>query len=357
MVKIARLIFSGKTKIRLVFAACRVIKHTNEENPAEEAYMLSASFLIIIGFILLMSGAEYTVRGAVAIANKMRIPTIIVGLTVVAFGTSAPEFVVSIRAALEGAAGISIGNVVGSNIANILLILGVASLIYPIKCRRRIFLRDYKFLLVVSAVFVAFALTGSFVRWQGILMLLMLCGFVYYNYRNSKQSDVGSEALSPIAHKKWHVVIEVTLLGLVGIIYGAELLVQGAVDIARILGISEETIGLTVIAVGTSLPELATTIMAAIRRQNGVALGNVLGSNVWNIVFIMGFTSTIVEVKVPAQFIYYDLWVMLLATVLLFPVMMTRARISRGEGAVFLIMYVFYLASQVLITRGIWDFG
>lgn len=319
--------------------------------------MLYASFLIVVGFILLMSGAEYTVRGAVAIANKMKIPTVIVGLTVVAFGTSAPEFVVSIKAALDGAAGISIGNVVGSNIANILLILGVASVIYPIKCRRRIFLRDYKFLLAVSIIFTAFALTGSFVRWQGIIMLLLLCGFIYFNYRNTKQSTAGSEALSPIAQKKWHVVIEVTLLGLVGIIFGADLLVKGAVDIARILGITEETIGLTVIAIGTSLPELATTVMAAIRRQNGVALGNVIGSNIWNIVFIMGFTSTIVDVKVPAQFIYYDLWIMLLATLLLLPMMMTKARLSRGEGIIFIIIYAFYLGSQILLSQGIWNFG
>ena len=144
--------------------------------------MLHASFLILVGFVLLMVGAEYTVRGAVAIANKLKIPPIIIGLTIVAFGTSAPEFVVSIRAALSGGAGISIGNVVGSNVANVLLILGAAAMIYPITCERRVFLKDFTFLLAVNIIFVAFALTGTFVMWQGIVMLLLLFAFIYYNY-------------------------------------------------------------------------------------------------------------------------------------------------------------------------------
>lgn len=317
--------------------------------------MMIASIHIVIGFVLLMLGAEYTVRGAVAIAEKLRIPTIIVGLTVVAFGTSAPEFVVSIKAAFQGAEGIAIGNVVGSNIANILLILGAASIIYPLKCRRRIFLRNYKFLLAVSVIFAAFAFTGVFVRWQGFLMLLLLGLFIWFNYRNSQQESLTDDMPEAINSKNWWVINLITLAGLAGIIYGADLLVKGAVEIARILNISESIIGLTIIAVGTSLPELATTVMAAIRKQNGVALGNVIGSNIWNIVFIIGCTSIMVEVKVPVQFIYYDLWVMLLATILLLPAVMTKARISRVEGAVFLVLYIVYIYSQVLIYQGVWN--
>jgi len=319
--------------------------------------MLTAVGLIIIGFVLLMVGAEYTVKGSVAIANKIKISTIIVGLTIVALGTSAPEFVVSIRAALNGAAGISIGNVIGSNIANIFLILGVASLIFPIKCRRRIFLRDYKFLLVVSVVFIAFALTGKFVLWHGIVLLIMLIGFIYYNYRNTSKSTICEGSISPMAHKSWYFVLFVTISGLAGIIYGADLLVKGAVDIAKILGVSDEIIGLTIIAIGTSLPELATTVMAAIRKENGVALGNILGSNIWNIVFIMGFTSVVTDVSVPTQFMYYDIWIMLLATILLLPAMMTRARLSRSEGFVFVFIYSFYIVSQILIAQGTWNLG
>ena len=319
--------------------------------------MLFAMLFILIGFVLLVGGADYLVKGAVAMANKLRIPPLIVGLTIVAFGTSTPEFVVSIKAALNGAAGISIGNIIGSNIANILLILGVAGMIYPLKCRRRIFLRDYKFLLFVNVLFALFALSGTFVRWHGVLMLAVLVWFVYFNYKNSKSTEVPEDAFSPLAKKNWWMVIGVTLAGLVGIMYGAELLVKGAVDIARLLGVSEEIIGLTIIAVGTSLPELATTVVAALKKQNGVALGNVVGSNIWNIVFIMGLTSTIVDVNVPKQFLFYDMWVMMLATVLLLPTMMTQAKLSRSEGVVFFVLYVAYVVSQVMIAKGIWNFG
>lgn len=317
--------------------------------------MLVATGLIFMGFILLMAGAEYTVRGSVAIANKLKIPSLIIGLTIVAFGTSAPEFVVSISAALKGSEGIAIGNVVGSNIANLLLILGFAAMIYPITCERKVFLRDYSFLFLVTAVFVAFALGGVFVRWQGLAMLALLVFYIAFNYMNSKKEPANEEeTLSPIADKSWWLVSSVTILGLFGIIYGADLLVGGAVQMAKILGISEEIIGLTIIAFGTSLPELAVTGMAAFRRQNDVALGNIIGSNIWNIVFIMGATATMTNVEVPKQFMQYDMWVMLGSTLLLLPLMCTKNRLSRVEGGVFVATYIMYLISQILINRGIW---
>ena len=319
--------------------------------------MLHALFLIVVGLILLIAGAEYTVRGAVAIANKLKIPMIIVGLTVVALGTSLPEFIVSVKAALSGSAGISIGNVVGSNIANVLLILGAAAVFHPIKCRRRIFLRNYKFLFLVSAIFVAFAMNGKIIFWQGIIMLGLLVAFIYYNYKNSSKVAVSEDSLSPIAHKSWFYVTMVTVLGLVAIMYGADFLVGGATTIAKIWGVSDEIIGLTIVAVGTSLPELATTVVAAIKKQNDVALGNIIGSNIWNIVFIMGFTSVVTDVPVSKQFMYYDVWVMFLSTLLLYPVMMTKARMNRVEGFVFVSLYMFYLLSQIMIAKGYWTFG
>ena len=315
--------------------------------------MLYAIFLIIAGFILLMGGAEYLVKGAVDIAAKLKIPTIIVGLTIVAFGTSTPEFVVSIKAALNGSAGISVGNVIGSNIANILLILGITALISPIKCRRRIFLRDYKFLFAVSLLFSLFTLNGRIDTWQGIVFLLLLLGFIYHNYKNSSQEDI-DDGEEKDGESSWLKVIFITLGGLLAILFGADILVKGAVNMARILGVSEEIIGLTIIAVGTSLPELATTVLATLRRQTGVALGNIVGSNIWNIVFIMGATSTITEVNVPKQFIYYDVWVMLVSTLVLYPAMMTKARLTRLEGFLFFIVYVAYIISQILISKGIW---
>ena len=318
--------------------------------------MISALCFILVGFVLLIGGAEYLVKGAVAIANKLKIPAIIVGLTIVAFGTSTPEFVVSIKAAFNGVAGIAIGNIVGSNIANILFILGVTSVIYPVVCNRKEFLRDYKFLLLVNVLFVCFAITGKFVCWQGLVLLALLFAFIYFNYRNSKDNDASEDTVSILASKSWWVVVLITIAGLIAIMYGADLLVKGAVDIARILGVSEEIIGLTIVAVGTSLPELATTVVAALRKQNGVALGNIVGSNIWNIVFIMGLTSTIIDVEVPRQFLLYDIWVMVLATMLLFPIMLSQNKISRIEGGVFLLIYMAYLVSQILIANGVWSF-
>lgn len=320
--------------------------------------MLIPCLLIAVGFVLLLISAEYTVRGSVAVANKLNIPTLIIGLTIVAFGTSAPEFVISIRSAINGSAGISVGNVIGSNIANLMLILGAAAMIYPIKCVRRVFLRDYGFLFLVTALLVVFGVTGVLVRWHGILMLVLLLVFILYNYFNAKNNCDEEEApLSPLSDKGWMYVILITILGLAGIIVGAELLIKGAVDLARLMGISEEIIGVTIIAFGTSLPELATSGMAAFRRQNDVALGNIIGSNVWNIVFILGVTSTIVDVEVSRQFILYDLWIMIGATILLLPFMYTKSILSRFEGFIFVLGYLFYLASQVMLSKGIMVIG
>ncbi|MBR1948385.1 MAG: calcium/sodium antiporter [Alphaproteobacteria bacterium] len=315
--------------------------------------MLSALLFILVGFVLLIEGADWLVKGAVAIANKLKIPSIIVGLTIVAFGTSTPEFVVSIKAALNGVGGISVGNVVGSNIANILLILGVAGIISSVTCDKKTFLRDWGFMMFTTVLFVAFALSGKFVFWHGLVMLSILIGFIIFNYINSKNSDEdSSETQSSMADKNWLIVLGVTALGLMAILYGSDLLVKGAVDLAKIFGISEAIIGLTIVAVGTSMPELATTVVAAIRKQNGVALGNVVGSNIWNIVFIMGATSTIVDVEVVKQIMVYDIWVMVFATVVLLPIMLTQSKLNRIEGVLFLLLYAGYLISQVLLANG-----
>ena len=201
--------------------------------------MVSALLLILVGFILLIGGADWLVRGAVAIANKLKIPSIIVGLTIVAFGTSTPEFVVSIKAALNGVGGISVGNIVGSNIANILLILGVAGVISSVTCEKKVFLRDWSFMMFTTVLFTVFALTGKFVFWHGWIMLALLLGFIVFNYINSKNSEESEETQSPLADKNWLLVIAVTTLGLIAILYGSDLLVKGAVDLAKIFGISE----------------------------------------------------------------------------------------------------------------------
>jgi cation:H+ antiporter len=180
-----------------------------------------------------------------------------------------------------------------------------------------------------------------------------LFGFIYFNYRNSKDSEPSEDAISPLANKNWGIVVLVTCAGLAAIMYGSDLLVKGAIEVARILGVSEEIIGLTIVAVGTSLPELATTVVAAIRKQNGVALGNIVGSNIWNIVFIMGLTSSIIDVDVPRQFMLYDIWVMVASTFILLPMMISQSKLSRGEGAFFLLLYTGYIISQILLAQGI----
>ena len=209
--------------------------------------------------------------------------------------------------------------------------------------------------MFTTILFAVFALSGKFVFWNGLVMLALLIGFIVFNYINSKKTgEDKDETQSPMADKNWFTVIVVTAIGLVAILYGSELLVKGAVNLAKIFGISEAIIGLTIVAVGTSMPELATTVVAAIRKQNGVALGNVVGSNIWNIVFIMGATSTIVDIEVVRQIWVYDMWVMVGATIVLLPAMISGSKLYRWEGFLFLFMYIAYLISQILIAKGIW---
>lgn len=316
--------------------------------------MFTAISLILIGFILLTFGAEYAVQGSVAIANRLKVPTLIIGLTIVAFGTSAPEFVVSIEAALNGVEGIALGNIIGSNIANIALILGVTSLIYPVVSKQPLFSSDYIILAFATIVFSLFCLSGTIVMWHGLVFVLCMLAFIYFNYKDTKDSQETDteETTSKFAKCSWLIILAVTLLGFAGIIYGSRVLVKGAVDLAIIFGVSETIIGLTIIAVGTSLPELATTVMAAIRKQNDVALGNIVGSNIWNILFIIGATGSFFDLRVPEQLIRYDIWVMLFVTALFFFFIWRTSSISRKNGFVFLFIYLIYMTTQVLIGKG-----
>lgn len=314
--------------------------------------MLSAIAAILIGFIMLMGGAEFLVRGAVAIASKLKIPSLIIGLTIVAFGTSVPELVVSVEAALGGNAEISVGNVIGSNIANILLVLGASALIYPIVCKRRVLLRDFLFMFFATLVFGVFVLQKKLVYWNGWILLTMLVLFVLYNYKNSKNSSCDEDLPSQLVNKGWLTVLAVSVGGLTAIMFGTDFLIDGAVRAAELFGVSKEMIGLTVIAVGTSLPELATSCVAAYRHQNGIAIGNVIGSNIWNIVCIMGTTAAITTVNVAPQFAAFDLWVMIAAAFVLVPMLMFKDKITRIEGGLMLMGYVAYLYAQILIVRG-----
>ncbi len=306
--------------------------------------------LLVLGLIALVGGAEGLVRGSVAIARRLGISPLLIGLTVVGFGTSTPELTASVSAALKESPGIAVGNVVGSNIANILLILGVSALIAPIATTKSAFLRDGTALIIASLILAVVCAIGSLNRGVGLALLVLLAGYVYLSFRLDRaKADAASvvhreqaEAISFQPTKLWTSILW-TLGGLVALIVGASLLVNGAITIARTMGISETVIGLTIVAVGTSLPELATSVVAGLRGQSDVAFGNVIGSNIFNILGILGVTSVVRPLAVPSQIIQFDIWVMLAATGIAVLFSISGWRISRWEGLVLLCGYAAYV--------------
>ncbi len=320
--------------------------------------MLLSTILIVCGLALLLIGADFFVRGTVAIASRLKIPTLVIGLTIVALGTSLPELVVSIKAAIDGNVGISLGNVLGSNIANILLVLGLSALIYPIHVNKTSFICDFVFLSLATLIFACFCLTGVLQQWHGWVLLLVLFWFVFYNYYKVRRGKNDADADIPdnLVRKNWFFILLATIAGLAGIIYGSDFLVKGTVELAKLCKISQEVIGVTIIAVGTSMPELATSCVAAYRHQNGIALGNVMGSNIWNIAFIMGLTASVADIKVSEQFFVFDIWAMLASTALLLPLLLYKDKLRRSEGAFMLLCYVFYLYAQYQFVVGAWQF-
>ncbi len=307
--------------------------------------------LVAAGLALLFLGGEFLVRGAVALARRLEVSPLIIGSTIVAFGTSAPELLVSLDANLSGAPGIALGNVVGSNIANILLILGCGALIFPIAVTGVGVRRNGVAVLAAAVLFVALAHSGAITPWAAILMLALLIGHTVYSYRASR-GDAGSaeaalkaEGFANGQHPLWRS-LGVLLAGLLGVVLGSHLLVIGAVELARGFGVSESTIGLTLVAVGTSLPELATTIVASYRQHSDVALGNVVGSNMFNVLGIMGIVPLFGAVPVPIEIARFDLWIMLGTTAALFGWVAIRRSIGRLAGATFLFGYLAYIASH-----------
>lgn len=308
---------------------------------------------IAIGFVLLLGGAEFLVKGSVGIARKFGISPLVIGMTVVALGTSAPEFVVSLDAALDGAAGIATGNIIGSNIANILLILGVTAMIRPIEGDPDAVLRDGMILLFCTSVFTFLCWFGVLDFTSGMIMFAMFIMFLAYSYwREAHGQDPGvaeiheHEGEEIEAPENVWGMLGLTLGGMAAVVYGAELLVTGGTEVARTYGISEEVIGLTMIAIGTSLPELAASGMAAIRGHTEVALGNVIGSNLFNILGVLGAVAMIHPLPVAQQLLDFDLWVMMGATILLIPFMVSHWRLSRLEGMFFAGAYCAYIGIQ-----------
>ncbi len=308
------------------------------------------TIMTVGGLVLLMVGADYLVRGSVGVAKCLGVSQLVIGLTVVALGTSLPELVVSLKAALDGSPGITVGNIVGSNIANILLILGVAGLIAPIRCSRMAIFRDGTAMLAATAFFIAAGLLGSFDASYGIIALILLAGYMFVSYRSDKKSgdrlhaDEAAE-IEPITGAMWLSALAI-VAGLTGVVIGAKLLIDGAQGLARTFGVSEEVIGLTLIAFGTSVPELATTIVAAMRRHADVALGNVMGSNLFNLMGVMGVVTLFVPIELPEQVVRFDLWVMAGVSAMMIQFMYSGLRLSRTESALFLLTYAAFLIIQ-----------
>lgn len=306
---------------------------------------------LLAGMALLLIGGEALVRGAVGLAQRLGVSSLLIGLTLVGFGTSTPELVTSVLAALAGSPAIAVGNVVGSNIANILLILGLAAVVWPITCAPAAFRRDGTVVAVVTVLCTGVALTGSFGRVTGVVFLALLAGYVIHTYRSERGApDAAGEMYAgeaglaePGPRHAWTAAV--TALGGIALtIGGAHLLVGAAIALATSAGVSETVIGLTLVAVGTSLPELATSVIAALRRQPELAVGNILGSNIYNVLGILGVTALVRPLPVPTEILRLDLWVMLAATALLIAFAVTGWRISRREGSVFLAVYLAYLA-------------
>jgi cation:H+ antiporter len=307
------------------------------------------------GFVLLLFGAEYLVRGAVSLARRLNVSPMIIGMTIVSYGTTAPELVVSLQAAIDGAPGISVGNVVGSNIANILLILGLAAVIFPITTKGTALYRDAAMMMGSALLFTALALSGRIERWQGALMLLILVTFSIYAFRVERRRGAGNDPgdipeelaaeFKEAPQAAWLSLLSI-IGGLVAVVAGARFLVTAAITTARYLGVGEEVIGLTVVAVGTSLPELATAVVAALRRHPEVSVGNIMGAGMYNLLAIMGWVAVVAPIPVPPQILAFDLWCMLVVTAVLLFFLLVRNGMTRLVGAWFLAGFVAYTALQ-----------
>ncbi len=311
--------------------------------------MLENIGLIIIGFLLLVKGGDFLVDGAVAIAKRAKLSSMVIGLTVVGFGTSAPELLVSIQAALAGSSGIAIGNVVGSNIANIALILGVTALIKACHTDRQTLRIDIPFMLLFCVMFVMVAMTGTISRIAGIIGVLMLIVFVSWQIWNSRKQNKDEEHEDTPDMPLWRACVYV-VGAIVALTYGADWLIQGACELAKMLGVSERIIGLTLIAAGTSLPELFASIMSARKGETDMAIGNVIGSITFNILSVIGFSAAICPIQGSDEGFLFDYILMIALGILLWIFLFTKRTLERWEGAVLLLVYVAYLVRTVIIN-------
>ena len=296
--------------------------------------------IIIIGIVCVLKGADFLTEGAAALARRVNIPEIVIGLTIVAAGTSAPELFVSLVSALKGTPDLAVGNVVGSNTMNCMLIVGCAAMVAPMTISRSTVKKDIPFAVGASVLLMLLALNNFLGRFDGILLLAGFVSFMVYSLRQAKNGQ-GDATTEEKQQNPWLSVLYI-VLGLVGLVIGSNLFVDHASSLALALGISEGVVGLTVVAGGTSLPELATSVVAARKGQSAIAIGNVIGSNVFNILLILGLTATISPLQIEG-ITTIDMAVMLLSVILVWLFSRTRYTVERWEGGLLLVIYIGYL--------------
>ena len=294
--------------------------------------------LLTVGFVMLVKGSDWFVDGAAGIAAKFHIPQIIIGLTIVAMGTSAPEAAVSITAAMGGSADITVGNIVGSNILNVLIILGLASAIVPIAIGKSTQKIDAPFMIAISAIFLALGWDGTITRLDGVILLVLFASYIGYMIWEALHSDEEGDEIKDM--KVWQMLLA-TAGGLALVVLGADVAVDAATELATIFGMSERFIGLTVVALGTSLPELFTSVTAARKGNADIAIGNIVGSNIFNILFVVGLSSMIIDVPFASNF-RIDMAVAVAASLFMWVASLKNKKLVRWHGIVMLLGYAAY---------------
>ncbi len=317
--------------------------------------MVLQVFLLVLGFVILIKGADLFVDGASSTASNLKIPKILIGLTIIAFGTSAPELAVSIKSLSVGSTDMVLGNVIGSNILNVLLILGLAALIRPLKIHDDTIKKEIPICILISTLLVTLFLdvelnsgtTDAITRSDGITILLFFAVFLYYLVSMAVRAKDNKKVEKP----KWKIgkSLLFTLIGLIGIVFGSNFVVDSATEIAKLVGVSERVIALTVIALGTSLPELVTTVVAAKKNETELVLGNILGSNIFNICVVLGIPVAIFGTVTPSSFMVIDLVALIGSAVLLFVFSATKHKISRVEGGLMLLAFLVYYSLVFIV--------
>ena len=323
--------------------------------PAFITAALPYAFLIV-GFVLLVKGADFFVDGASSIAGKLKVPALIIGLTVVSMGTSAPEAAVSITSSVQASNSIALGNIVGSNIFNFLMVVGISSVILPILTDKEILIRDMPVNLGITVILLVMLIDGKLGRIEAIILLLGFAAYIFMLIRNAMKNRTEAEELKIYS---WTKSIILLVVGLAGVIGGGQLVVNGAKSIAAQLGMSETLIGLTVVAIGTSLPELVTSVVAAKKGNSGIAMGNVVGSCIFNILFILGIAGTISPITldaVAAKEFLIDTAILIFISALMWLFAFTKRKTGRIEGAGCVLIYIAYTTYIILRAYHVWIF-